>query len=113
MPEECPQGVVDLFRACVAKEPGARPTATGVQAALEALLPETQKRRSQELPAADVLAAGAASTACGAQRHAPPPALPAVVADTSISVATTLPGTPQAGAGPAAGTVRSHALHIS
>ena len=39
VPEECPQGVVDLFRACIAQDPGARPSAAEVQAALEALLP--------------------------------------------------------------------------
>ena len=39
VPEDCPQGVVDLWQACIAIEPGARPTAAEVQAALEELLP--------------------------------------------------------------------------
>ena len=38
MPDECPQGVVDLFRACIAQDPGTRPSAADVQAALEELL---------------------------------------------------------------------------
>lgn len=39
VPDECPQGVVDLFRACIAQDPGTRPSAADVQAALEQLLP--------------------------------------------------------------------------
>ena len=38
VPDECPQGVVDLFRACIAQDPGTRPSAADVQAALEQLL---------------------------------------------------------------------------
>lgn len=38
VPEECPQGVLDLWRACTFHDPMARPSAADVQAALEGLL---------------------------------------------------------------------------
>ena len=34
VPQDCPQGVVDLWQACIARDPCARPSAADVQEAL-------------------------------------------------------------------------------
>lgn len=54
VPEECPQGVVDLWRSCTAYEPGARPSAAAVQATLEALLPLQRPPQSSAASHRDV-----------------------------------------------------------
>ena len=42
VPEECPQGVVDLWRSSMAYDPGARPSAADVQVAVRELQPSPQ-----------------------------------------------------------------------
>lgn len=43
MPESCPQGVVDLWEACIGRDPNERPSAMEVQECLQSLLPVTQR----------------------------------------------------------------------
>ena len=43
MPESCPQGVVDLWEACIRRDPNERPSAMEVQECLLSLLPVTQR----------------------------------------------------------------------
>ena len=53
-PDDCPQGVCDLWRRCVAREPGERPSSAEVVSALEALL--LVKRPMQATPRCACLA---------------------------------------------------------
>lgn len=47
VPDECPQGVEDLWRRCTLLDPGERPSASAV---LEALLALLHIRRPSQLP---------------------------------------------------------------
>ena len=72
VPEECPQGVVDLWRSCIAYDPGARPSAAEVQAALEALLPLQRPPQSPPAPRKDVAAASCSGSASALRPCTPP-----------------------------------------
>ena len=72
VPEECPQGVVNLWRSCVARDPNARPSATAVQAMLEALLPIQRLQQAQPAPPAEAAAASASNASSATQPHTPP-----------------------------------------
>lgn len=65
VPEECPQGIQDLWRACTACDPGERPSADDVQAAVSRALSAPAPKRG---PAAMAAAARAdsASVLCDA-----------------------------------------------
>ena len=62
---------MDLLRACVARDPGARPSASGVQAALETLLPLKRPLQQQEAAKPDS-AAATASVPAGVGPDTPP-----------------------------------------
>lgn len=73
VPEECPKDVVNLWRSCVARDPGARPSAAEVQAALEALLPLQRPQQAQPAaPPADSTGASASSASAVSQPRTPP-----------------------------------------
>ena len=66
VPEDCPQGVADLWQACIAVRPSVRPSAANVQAALKRM---QSVMRPAPLPPAQ--AATAPSTAACASGDAP------------------------------------------
>ena len=43
VPDDCPQAVVDLVEASTRRDPGARPSAAAVQAALERAAPQPEQ----------------------------------------------------------------------
>ena len=72
MPEDCPQGIADLWRSCIVRDPEARPSAAVVQATLEALLPLQRGQQPQPALPAEPAAASASDALAFTQPHTPP-----------------------------------------
>ena len=63
---------MDLWRSCIARDPDARPSATAVQATLEALLPLQRLQQAQPAPPEEPAAATTSDKLAVTQPHTPP-----------------------------------------